>query len=65
MPVPQALEDLPYAAYLERFSGDLTREGDYTELLFADTEFGQHARMAPVSREPGDQRSHRPAARSG
>lgn len=39
MPVPQVLEDLPYARYLEGFDGDLAREGDYTELLFADIEF--------------------------
>jgi uncharacterized protein YjbI with pentapeptide repeats len=37
--VPQVLEDLPYAEYLERFDGDLRRAGEYTELLFADTEF--------------------------
>lgn len=39
MSVPQVLEDLPYAGYLEGFDGDLTREGDYTESLFADIEF--------------------------
>jgi len=39
MPVPQVLGDLPYAEYLERFDDDLARDGDYTELLFADTEF--------------------------
>lgn len=38
MPVPQVLEELPYATYLEQFEGDLTREGDYTEVLLADTE---------------------------
>lgn len=39
MPVPQALEDLPYAPYLETFQGNLTRAAEYNELHFADTEF--------------------------
>jgi uncharacterized protein YjbI with pentapeptide repeats len=39
MAVPQALGELPYARYLEAFDGDLRPGGDYTELLFADTEF--------------------------
>jgi uncharacterized protein YjbI with pentapeptide repeats len=39
MPVPQELGDLPYAQYLEPYDGELTPEGDYTELHFADAEF--------------------------
>ena len=38
MPVPQALEDLPYAKYLEEFEGALTRDAAYVEQLFADRE---------------------------
>jgi uncharacterized protein YjbI with pentapeptide repeats len=37
--VPQSLADLPYAPYLEPPEGDLTREGDYTEIHLADAEF--------------------------
>lgn len=39
MPVPQVLQDLPYATYLQAFDGELAQADDYTELLFADTEF--------------------------
>lgn len=39
MRVPQALEDLPYAGYLDGFDGELIREGDYREVLVADRDF--------------------------
>jgi uncharacterized protein YjbI with pentapeptide repeats len=38
-PCPKKLADLPYAGYLERFEGELSRGGEYAEVHFRDAEF--------------------------